>query len=550
MWSVIAELGVCDEMQNLLHELYRDLVTTIFFNNAELNRIEIAAGIKQGCPLSGTCSAIAVDPLVRAHLANITLRSFTICLFADDVALVLRCLRTQLGPLLAQMAAWHRASGRGLKMQKCVIIMLYGLESDYATIIGEHSEAAGMRVARAATYLGVEVGPDGHMQQWHTVSKNMSARVPDITAAPSLPSRIVLFNSYISSLYSFKAQFAGAPGATRREYGRAVQLITKAPWQALPTHLLTKLKGLTFPVEVRDIAQLTFEAQVRALMRSRVWGEVLTLVDQTRDSDDARLDGRCPWADKPIITTLRRTQAILLGMPREMRDTAAEGSNKKFLELLQRRDGGREEVILSVLAARARRWTITPDALVASFLKLTRTPPPPPELIASSLRTLVHAWCTSSRFTQGVKHCHFCQAPDCDRQHHCLACHVVRRWIGDRFGIAAQPGDCDMHAWLLGELGGHGQVAMRAAVILDAALFAFDAVRNPVEADANSLLGARLKEARRRHPQARAVELRLRRTSEVPCIKYRCVLLVTLSCLAPARPLWLLTVLTWATGRP
>lgn len=168
------------------------------------------------------------------------------------------------------MTAWRKASGLGLEMQKCVIIMLYGEEETCKDIVDLHPEAAGMRIAHASTYLGVELGPEGHQQQWLTVSKKMSARLPDITSAPSLCSRIVFFTSYVTSLYSFKAKFADAPATIRKEYDRAVQNITKAPWQALPTKLLTKLKGLRFPVEVRDIEQLTYEAQVRTNQRSKV----------------------------------------------------------------------------------------------------------------------------------------------------------------------------------------------------------------------------------------------------------------------------------------
>lgn len=111
MWSVIDTPDVNAELQNWLHSLYTDLSTTMLHDNLESNVIYIEAGIKQGCPLSGTCFAIVVDPLVRSHLADITLRSARICLFAGDVALVLRCCRLQLGPLLAHMDRWRKTTG-------------------------------------------------------------------------------------------------------------------------------------------------------------------------------------------------------------------------------------------------------------------------------------------------------------------------------------------------------------------------------------------------------------------------------------------------------
>lgn len=166
-------------------------------------------------------------------------------------------------------------------------------------------------------------------------------------------------------------------------------------------------------------------------------------------------------------------------------------------------------MILSVLAVRARRWTHAPDSLVDAFLRFSRENPPP-ELITSALRAYLYAWCIYARFALEARPCHFFQAPDSDRQQHYLACPVLRRWIGDRFGVTAQPADGSMHAWLLDGLGGCDEEAMRAAVILDAALFTFDSRRNAVRSDVTALLDARLKETRRRHPQVWPMRVRAR----------------------------------------
>lgn len=67
-----------------------------------------------------------------------------------------------------------------------------------------------------------------------------------------------------------------------------------------------------------------------------------------------------------------------------------------------------------------------------------------------------------------------------------------------------------MHECLLGQLGDQDMVATRAAIILDAALFAFDSRRNGKRVDATALVDARPKEAHRRHSQARAVVIQPR----------------------------------------
>lgn len=133
---------------------------------------------------------------------------------------------------MRHMAQWRAAIGCTLKVEKCVVIMLGSDESVYQEILGSEPRAAGVRLARSATYLGVEVGPGAHDTQWATVSRKMSARVPDMSAAPSLVGRSVLLSSYVASLYTFKAQFADATKKVQLEYEHALQCSTKAPWQA------------------------------------------------------------------------------------------------------------------------------------------------------------------------------------------------------------------------------------------------------------------------------------------------------------------------------
>lgn len=183
------------KLQSLLHSLYADLSTVILYDNLELNVIFINFGITQGCPLSGTIFAIALDPLVRSHLANVTLCSAHICLFAGDVALVLRCIRLQLEPLLAHMDRWRKATGLTLKTTKCVVIALVGDLADYERILAREPCAEGMRVVWSAMYLGAEVGPGVVDTQWATVMREMSVRVPGIATAPSMVGRLVLCSS-------------------------------------------------------------------------------------------------------------------------------------------------------------------------------------------------------------------------------------------------------------------------------------------------------------------------------------------------------------------
>lgn len=76
--------------------------------------------------MSGTLYAMAADSLVRAYLAQVTLTSARLALFADGVAVAMRDITEALQPLLlfGLLERWFRAAGQALKMSKCDIIML------------------------------------------------------------------------------------------------------------------------------------------------------------------------------------------------------------------------------------------------------------------------------------------------------------------------------------------------------------------------------------------------------------------------------------------
>lgn len=66
--------------------LYNNLTTTILCCGQEVATFPVTSGIKQGCPLSGTLFALALDPLVRRTLSRAVLHSVWLTVLADDKA--------------------------------------------------------------------------------------------------------------------------------------------------------------------------------------------------------------------------------------------------------------------------------------------------------------------------------------------------------------------------------------------------------------------------------------------------------------------------------
>lgn len=304
IWLVLEALDVHPRLRALVRCLYTDLQTSVFHAGRRMNTFRILAGIKQGCPMSGSIFALCADPLIRAHLLHLRRHRWRVNLFADDVAIALLHLEHAFPGLMSIFRRLHKATGLGLKLQKCSIIMGTQEIQRYRVFFASCPDAQLMRLVDAATYLGIQVGPGGPRQQWAPVAAKVVRRMPDVLAAPSMMGRMLRFNTYVASLFHYKLQFASPSSEIRTVYRHAEQKLVKAPWMAFPPDIVENMKYLHFPLEARPLHLLERQAQVGVLLRSTVWNNVLSRIDVARDSEEARLDPRQPWHDTSIIATL------------------------------------------------------------------------------------------------------------------------------------------------------------------------------------------------------------------------------------------------------
>lgn len=112
--------------------------------------------------------------------------------------------------------------------------------------------------------------PVGFEQQWEAGPRTLATRVPDVSGAPSLVERMVLFTSFISSLCAFEAQFADVLVTSRKDDEHEVECMTKYPRQSFHSSLVYNLKALNGWEEVRDDSQIALEAQIRIVRGGRV----------------------------------------------------------------------------------------------------------------------------------------------------------------------------------------------------------------------------------------------------------------------------------------
>ena len=83
IFFVLETMGVPRVILNTIRKLYTHCIAYLMFGGCLVGNIPICSGIKQGCSLSESIFALAIDPLIRSILAASVLRSTRITAFAD-----------------------------------------------------------------------------------------------------------------------------------------------------------------------------------------------------------------------------------------------------------------------------------------------------------------------------------------------------------------------------------------------------------------------------------------------------------------------------------
>lgn len=243
--------------------------------------------------------------------------------------------------------------------------------------------------------------------------------------------RVLLFNTQISSLLSFKAQLADLSAEIVRASKLATQRITKAPYMAVPPDLLCDLNALSMPIEIRNLESLAAAARVGVIRRSGVWGDVQKSIHEAALSDDATLNPHRPWHDASVVGVLTRTQRWMGARGDEFRRICMEQETKQVVRAIRGPRDERRAALTPLLHRRMARWSDDATREVARIFA-TVDSSSPVELIATLLRTMLFGWCTSGRFNHPLRACRFYGEAGMDQQTHSVSCPVTARWMCQR----------------------------------------------------------------------------------------------------------------------
>jgi hypothetical protein len=510
IFAVLTRMGIPSYFILAIRQLYFDCSAMLLFNGSELGFISLCSGIKQGCPLSGSLFALAIDPLIRYLLHTSVLGSICITAFADDIAIVVANLFTMLPGILASFRRWALASSLCLNSTKSAIIPLWTYDSAmiwrWLRVVAP--DFAACSICSSAKYLGIFVGPGADDLQWDSVQHKVLARAAEAAFCGSgLMDKILNFKMHGTSTVLFKAQFADLSANMLTAYRKAEQRLTAAPWMSLAPDLLHSLGALGLPVGLADIQLLATAAKLRLVASSSSFWEAARSIDAALDSDDALMVPPLrSWFSTGIIGTLLRTwraHHLLDGVSSILRKPDQDRLQKRLYVALAKPSGTTKA--LCVLRRRVNYWKLSePEAdIVFKTLCTVMASRLPTPLKLSMLRTVCNAWNTSSRFHQPVGACLFgCDAPADDRLLHYLCCPAVARPALRLLSLDSRPLAPSPLFPLFAML---ASPATRSATALyiDATLFAFNSLRNGAPASAGHIFAARVKDIRRRTPASR-----------------------------------------------
>jgi hypothetical protein len=505
------------QITDSIRKLYNACSARMMFNGNLVGNIQILSGIKQGCPMSGSIFALAIDPLIRRILAMSVLHSIRITAFADDIAIVIANVFLQLPGIIRVFVLWEGATALKLNSKKTAFLPLW-LSFDEAMLRRwlRHSvpAIASCSVGNCAKYLGLMLGPGATDHQWTHVASKVLVRAADANfAAHGIAAKLRHFRLHGTSTVLYKAQFAPLTPCMRQAYRKAEQRLTGSPWMAMPPDLLHSLRSLGLPAELPDIDTLALAAQLRVTASSATFWASIDCIEEALSSDEVLLHlPLSGWHDRSILYHLRRVWNIhtqldpMMEIFRTMPRRTHQSSIYKLLRGSCEISSGKK-----VLARRLCSVGFTVDSVEAALATLCTVLSSKclPSAKYALLRTVCNAWNTSARYHQPVACCLFgCPSPAEDRMSHYITCPCLASPALSLLGICFPPLLLLPVPWLFCMLS-QPSYRTRTLLFIDALFFSYNVSKFGSACAPPLIFAGRVKDTARRLPGRTADNLLL-----------------------------------------
>ena len=430
----------------------------------------ILSGIIQGCPLAGTCFALAMDPFLQKFKLKIEDSGHGhVRACADDIGAALRSLHV--GRVLAEVfQGAERFAGLMLKIKKCCIIPLNVELSETVTddirawLMAHLPSWHGVRIVDVGVYLGASLGPKSASQMWTAPIAKWSHRTGLLSASSAPMSvRIAVYNSQAITALSYVSQFAILPqSALLRERALLCKLL-RMPFNALGASDFFSL-GRYGSYVITSASAGSLSALMRsALVTHKSWRSMHSMLQEAArmhlDMEQAFLlkrDSPRFWDSQSIAEVLHDAAhgfpasrsfsaagaAALLAFSEASSDSSRfpKGVQKIMFDSMMPILYG--TFLAALVRRRAIRFGIAPEVIQGLDFEviLEAVRPFGPFIFLTLVRTWANAWTTSHRMHEPYTRCCILGCPNAtDSLSHYINCRRMWRAMRSAWSASSLP---------------------------------------------------------------------------------------------------------------
>lgn len=213
--------------------------------------------------------------------------------YADDLAMVLANMKSDLPRIVEEVARWAKASGLALNVAKCVVVQLWCCSDGVLVAwIRECCSCLAGCVGGARAIHGGGVGLGAWDRQWRGFISKM-LRCDAASAGETLSTRLVQFKVYVTSLVLYRAQFCALDWRVCEARRQAVQR-------------LCGLSSLGFASEACDMHPAADAAWLRASSESLVFARCRGEIAEFSEREDAMIG----WPGRALRMQGLRTRHV------------------------------------------------------------------------------------------------------------------------------------------------------------------------------------------------------------------------------------------------
>ena len=315
----------------LIAALYANNICSLVLGGTRFPGFHLLSGIRQGCPLSPLCFAVAADLLLRR--LHWLLPDATIRAYADDLAVVLRTGQSAFPLLITIFEEYALIAGLQLNMPKTVLVPLRPVDlaafgEDFKNL---HPAWRNIHIEFKAKYLGFYLGPErGHTTYDKPLAKYRQRAKDWGAAAGGLALSTLAYAVYILPVILFVAQLDRLPPNWASVEQAAVRNLLPGPASWFTVDAARGLQCLGLPEGFADLSILHKAIQFRVATMEGASQGGLNVIHRARSLPQDWT--QCNFLARKATWSTWFQAAYLFQLRDAIHHCASQGITKRILE--------------------------------------------------------------------------------------------------------------------------------------------------------------------------------------------------------------------------